>query len=153
MPDESERREGLRVHKLAGAPGSGVVHNDHATGLPSLLPLAGVVFTDRSGITVDTPQRLIRVPNDYVEREPWVEMVGVRAQARPAGPPTNPWQKSHAFLHADEIVLHMRDGDYRYRVVGQPDKYDLTTGLPSDVAGDPNTEVRWFYDADLIEEG
>ena len=90
------------------------------------------------------------LPHDYVEREPWIELVNVRPVTKPAGPPDNPWAKRHDFLHCDELVLHMIDGDRRYKVVANPDKYDAE-GNPTDVVGDPNAEVRWYYDADLVK--
>lgn len=154
------RREGLRIRKLAGEPGSGVHLNDHVTGLPSLRPFIGASFLtgDRHIMTAE-PQQRIQVPTDYAEREPWIELVGVTFHGAPAGPASNPWARTHEFKHVEELVLHMVDGDYRYRVVHQPGKYvgavhvNDTEHEVSDAAGDPNTHVDWFYDADLIEEG
>lgn len=147
----ADRYEGLRVRKLAGEPGSGVHHTDHITGEPSLRPLKGVVFTDTRGRTTDRVPPKISVPHDYVAREPWIEFVNPRGVVKPAGPATNPFAKTHQFIHADEIVLHMLDGDHRYKVTHQPDKYDAA-GNPTDVAGDPTAEVHWYFEADLIKE-
>lgn len=162
--DDGNKRQGLRVRKFAGE--SGVIHTDHATGEPSKHPLAGVGFTDDQGRNADlegnpipAPKRL-RLPSDYVMREPWIEIVNPRPVLKPSGPPSNPWggqQGPHNFVHIDEFVLHMVDGDYRYRVVHQPDKYDTPEHVdgavetPCDTPGDPTTHVDWFYDADLIE--
>lgn len=158
-----EKRRGLMVRKLAGEPGSGVHHLDHITGQPALYPLAGVVFTDAQGRREDLnrvpypPQRLIRVPTDYVQREPWIEVVGPKPAIANGGPKANPTAIMHTFIQADELVLHMLDGDYRYKVTHQPGKYvgaehvDGEAHVATDVAGDPNTHIDWFYDADLIE--
>jgi hypothetical protein len=156
MADETgtPRREGLRVRKLADQrEGSdSVLYADHVTGEPAKRPLLGVVFVDEvRGRRTDRVPTHIRVPNDYVQREPWIEMVNPTAVVRNAGPANNPTAKLHTFVQADELVLHMLDGSYRYRVVGQPDKYGAD-GEPSNAAGDPTTEVRWYFDADLIEE-
>jgi hypothetical protein len=144
-------RQGLRVRKLAG---DGPIHTDPRDGVPAKYGLAGVVFIDKiHGRRTDEVPEAIRVPTDYASREPWIELVNSRAVTKPAGPPSNPWagQPPHVFLHADELVLHMQSGDYRYKVVHQPDKYDAS-GKPTDVTGDPTTTVDWFYDADLIKE-
>lgn len=152
MTDTTERRIGLRVRKLAdreAGPGA-FRHTDHITGEPSKHPLLGVVFLDHLEHRTDEPQRKITVPTDYATRESWIEMVGVRAVAKPGGPKNNPWATIHSFLHCDQLVLHMLDGDYTYRVVRQPDKYD-SSGAPTDAVADSTTEVYWAYDADLIE--
>lgn len=158
MPESAPQREGLRVRKLAGQPGSGVVHTDPRDGVPAKYPLAGVVFLDVDGHhTVDhlpdgdpvPAPKAIRLPADYVQREPWIELVNPTAVVRNGGSASNPTAKLHTFIHADEIVLHMLSGDFRYEVVHQPDKYDAS-GAPTNAAGDPDTVVDWFYDADLI---
>lgn len=145
------QRQGLRVRILTDTPDLE----------PGQRHVSGVIFLDNQlrrnvdgdpyGDPVPAPTK-IRVTTDYVARNPWIEPVNAQAVAKPAGPPSNPWggMPPHVFLHADELVLHMLTGDFRYKVVGQPDKYDAD-GVPTDVAGDPTTEVRWFYDADLIE--
>lgn len=171
MAIDSSLRQGIRVRKLADyrSGTASTLYADHLTGEPSLYPLLGVVWTDEYGRKTDLegnpfpPQKQIRIPTDYVTREPWIELVGVKAVARPKGPASNPWREAHTFLQADEIVFHMLDGDgnpvdHRYRVVHQPDKYDTADHVdgadevPTDNAGDPSTHVDWFYDADLIEE-
>lgn len=161
MSSEAPRREGLRVRKLAGDPNhpDAVYHPDHITGLPSLRPFGGVSFIDGRGRNTSEPQQKIQVPVDYVTREPWIEAVGLEPLVVPAGTAANPYSKTpHVFMQADEIILHMLDGDYRYQVVHQPGKYegaehvDGAEHTATDVTGDPDTHVDWFYDADLIEE-
>lgn len=146
----TDQREGLRVRKLAGEPGSGLYHRDHITGEPAKYPLAGVQFVDTQGLRSDVVPKQITVPHDYVDREPWIELVGVTAAVRPAGPAENPWAKKHNFTHVEELILHTVHGDLRYKVVRQPDKYGAD-GQPINEAGVP-ADVYWAYDADLIEE-
>lgn len=159
---DPDKRRGLMVRKLAGEPGSGVHHPDHITGEPALYPLAGVVFTDAQGRRTDLDgvaypaPKAIRVPTDYVQREPWIEIVNPRPTIANAGTTSNPTAKIHQFIEADELVLHMLDGDYRYTVVHQPGKYSGADHVDgpheaTSAAGDPNTHVDWFYDADLVE--
>lgn len=111
---------------------------------PGLRDVAGVVAEGA------LPQ-VARIPMDFAQREEWIELVGQRPVVRPAGPPEARLRRTHTFVHADEIVLHLLDGDVHYRVVGQPDKYDAD-GEPTDAAGDPTSELRWFYDAELVGE-
>jgi len=125
---DAERRHGLRIR---------------------LLREGGAIFLGDDLEPGDPPKK-ISVPTDYADRQSFIRLVNPRPQTRPAGTSDTPFSKVHTFLHADELVLHMADRDYHYKVVGQPDKYDAK-GKPSDVAGDPTTEVRWFYDADLVE--
>lgn len=150
---EAPQREGLRVRKLADTFGGDrtVLYTDPRDGVPAKYPLAGVVFLDINFNRTDVAPKAIRVPADYAQREPWVELVNPTAVVRNGGSAANPTATLHTFIHADELVLHMLDGDRRYRVVGQPDKYGAD-GEPTNEAGDPTAEVRWYYDADLIEE-
>jgi hypothetical protein len=98
----------------------------------------------------DAPEEII-VPMKYAlkEEHPFLELVGAWPVFAPAGPRDNPWANTHTFVCADALVLHMLDGDYRYRVTHQPGKYDDETGEPSFNAGDPTTHVDWFYIAEL----
>lgn len=160
MPDTPTA---LTVRKLAGAddlarevrfhPQTGEKYfANPITGEARPLPLAGVTFADPStGEPIDAPA-LIVVPHHYADREDWIELVNPQPIHKPGGPADNPWRQSHTFLHVDELVFHMVDGDYRYRVVHQPDKYDDETGEPTDNAGDPTTHVDWFYLAKLLDD-
>lgn len=111
-----------------------------ATGQPEPWPLLGI------SIEGDVPEQTT-VPTSFVEngrREGWIEVEGERAVVRPAGPPGQPYLKQHTFIHADAIVLRLIDGDLRYRVVHQPDKYhDGPEG--TDAVGDPTARVDHFY--------
>ncbi len=88
--------------------------------------------------------------------EGWAEAEGAtnedgsaRRVFRASGPAENPWgSPPHVFNHYDAIVFKTVDGDVRYRVVGQPDKYNAG-GTAGDHAGDPDADVRWFYELEL----
>lgn len=143
---------GLAVKILADDSPGATVHQDHATGEPSLRGRLGVVFADRSTHRQsDTVPERISVPHDYVDKHDWIEVVNPSAVVRPAGPADKPFAKTHTFPHADELVFHMAGGRVRYRVVHQPDKYDDETGEVAERAGDPTTHVDWFYVAELVE--
>lgn len=109
------------------------------------------IFLDDALEPAAAPPERISVPVEYATRQPWIEIRGQRPVVRPGGPASNPFAKVHTFIHADELVLRMADRDWHYTIVGQPDKYDAA-GEPTDSAGDPTCEVRWFYDADLVED-
>lgn len=85
-------------------------------------------------------------------REGWISRENERPVARPGGPAHSPWAASHTFIHADALVFHTRDGDVRYRVVGQPDKYG-PKGKPVDsydgIKDLAACDVRWFYQLEL----
>lgn len=110
-------------------------------------PTAGMRFEGE-------PETHARIPTSTVAvgvEEGWISLEGERVVHRPGGPPENPWKVTHTFRHADAIVLHMVDGDYRYRVVENPDKW------PERKDDDPSYpdglgfggDVRWYYDAEL----
>lgn len=115
-----------------------------------LLRNGGAIFLDNDLKLAAAAPKQIRVPHSYAEDRDFIELVDVNYITRPAGTKQQPMKQVHTLPQAKELILHMESGDYRYKVVGQPDKYDLTTGKPSDAAGDPNTEVRWYFDADLV---
>lgn len=116
-----------------------------STGEPLPKACAGVVPEG------DLPAAL-RISQKICGAEEWIELVNPRPVHKPAGPPQDPWRSTHTFVHCDELVLHLLDGDVRYRVTRQPDKYDTETDLPSDNAGDPTTYVVHDYVAELTED-
>lgn len=150
--------QGLRIRKLADkSEGERIVRFDPETGEKKLVnphtagddhepwPLAGVQ------IEGDTP-KLTRVPTSFVasgRAEGWIELENDRPVHRPGGTPDDPWMKTHTFIHADAVILKTVDGDVRFEVVHQPDKYDDESGEPTEEAGDPTTHVDWFYDLKL----
>lgn len=140
---------GLRVRKLADkSVGSRVERFDPVTGekflvnpetgLDEAWPLAGVA------VEGDAPE-VCELPTSWVALgvgEGWIVLEGERVQHQPGGPPGNPWKVTHTFVQADVIVLKCRDGDVRYVVSHQPDKYDD----PTEPSGQ---RVDWFYRVEL----
>lgn len=138
MPDPADY-QGLHVGKKAAdsADPNAVWFNDHVTGAMSLKPFLGATFLNElSQPTDEAPERII-LATDYVDREPWVEQVGLRHVFAPAGPPSDPMAQVHNFPECDQLVFHMLDADYRYQVVQQP-------GRQSD------GQVYYYYLADLV---
>lgn len=112
-------------------------------------PLAGIEF-------VDKPPRKCRVPSSFISRglsEGWIETEGLEPAHRPGGPPEDPWRVTHTFTHYDTITFKCIDGDVRYRVVRQPDKY--AAGKPDnakvtdEIYASGDTELSWFFDLEL----
>lgn len=143
---------GLRVRIFRGKEGPGAVYlptrNDDERDV-ALYPFGGVGFTDDRGRNADEAPEAFTVPHDYPPHHHWFEPVNPSVVVRPAGPADQPFAKQHDFPQAEAFILHMADGDYRYRVVHQPDKYDDETGEPSMNAGDPTTHVDWFFVCEL----
>lgn len=79
---------------------------------------------------------------------------GFNAVYRPGGPKHDPWRVTHTFMHYPTLTIHTLDGNYKYDVVYQPDKYHQQKP-GTDVAGDPTARVDWFYllDRQVEEEG
>jgi len=108
-------------------------------------PLAGIEIVNDK-----LPKRAI-LSTSYVSSaraEGWIEVEGEKVVHKPKGPANNPWQDTHTFVQLDAITIKTTEGDVRYKVVHQPDKYD-DNGDPTDVAGDPSTYVDWFYGLEL----
>ncbi len=151
----------LKVRKLADTRGQErVVRYDPetgerrlvnpATGRPEPWPLLGVVIDGDTPAACDVPTSWV----DRGRREGWIVLEGERAVVRPGGPPENPYLVDatkgipHVFVHADAVVLKLMDGDVRYRVVHQPDKYhDGPAG--TDAVGDPTARCDHFYGLEL----
>lgn len=142
---------GLRVRKLADtSEGERVKRYDPVTGAAKLVnpatdgdeheawPLLGVQFEDGAPKTV-------RVSTNYVAQgiaEGWIETENPQIVHRPGGPAADPWRVTHTFTHADAVVFHMVDGDYRYAVVRQPDKYAVEeTGETDPKTGEARVEA------------
>lgn len=158
---------GLRVRKLADTTdGERVVRHHPITGEKMLVrpetvahpeftyetmqadpwPLAGLA------IEGDPPERCF-VGNRFVDKaiaEGWATLEGARLVHRPAGPPDAPWNTTHTFRHGDTFVLHTVDGDLRYRILENPDKWPewKHDGTDEGFGGD----VRWTYELEL-EDG
>jgi hypothetical protein len=150
----------LTVRKLADtSSGTRVKGCDPFTGEPCLVnpetgrhepwPLAGVEI-------VGGPPDEITVSTKFVQQgvyEGWVTVEGVKIVHRPGGPPGDVWTTTHTFTHLDAITLHTINGDVRYVVTHQPDKYadpgDDDTPVTDAVYTSGATRVDWFYELKL----
>jgi hypothetical protein len=150
----------LRVRKLADYsvgtrvrrfnPDTGEPHLvNPETGQPEPWPLLGLEIEGE-------PPSECSVPTSWVTRgsaEGWLEVVKPSVVHRPGGPPEDPWRVTHTFPHAEAIILKCLDGDVRYDVVRQPDKYTSAhkSAGPVDSSGDPDHDVRWYFDLKLVK--
>lgn len=168
----------LIIRKVADkSTGERVVRFDPETGEKKLVnpatpgdehepwPLAGVEFVYEDG-----PPAFTRVSTSYVQdaiREGWLEAEGMEPVVRPSGPADNKWAGNpHVFMHIDALVFKTINGDVRYNVVRQPDKYvegnsyderGLTTRrvntddheVTDEIYAEGKTRVDWFYDLEL----
>lgn len=131
---------GFRFRKLADkSTGERVVRFDPVTGEKKLVnpatpgdthepwPLLGVVFEGDPPTEATIPTGMVVTGVS----EGWIERVNPTHVMRPAGPTQDVMESGHSgnphfFTHCDEMIFKMHDGDYRYRVVHQPDKYAVT---------------------------
>lgn len=147
--DTGERVSGF--HPLTGAP----TPVNPATGQPEPWPLSGVRFEDGA------PKRT-RVPTGWVQRamgEGWLSGEGHEVVVRPAGPAGSSWVATdaapspHVFHHFAALVFHTVDGDVRYKVTHQPDKYaesgNDATPVTDEMYAAGGTRVDHFYDLEL----
>jgi hypothetical protein len=138
---------------------------DPATGEPSPWPLLGLAAPDGW-------PRKTRVPVKTITRgivEGWAELVNPQMVFRPGGPPEEPYRVTHAFTHADEIIFKGVNGNVRYKVTQQPDKYAARNrkvlssrkglSLPvierdklvtPDLYLAGQTEVTWYYELEAV---
>lgn len=77
-----------------------------------------------------------------------VSTEGSRIVVRSGGPPEDPWREAHTFEHLDRVTFHTVDGDVRYDVVANPDKWPDSKDGDTGFGG----EVRWVYDLKLVAE-
>jgi len=126
----------------------------------TLLPLlqaaqaeAGVSPTPRPlvGIAIEgKPPKTAKVPTRFVANgisEGWIEAEGEgELVVRSSGPPENPFGPApHTFLHYDALVFKTVDGDVRYAVVENPDKWPEEKDGKAGFGG----EVRHYYEVKL----
>ena len=139
------------------------------TGAPEPWPLLGVE------IVGDAPERT-HVPTGWVQKgaaEGWLVLENPQPVHRPGGPPEDLWRLTHTFVHADAIIIRTLDGDVRYKVTKQPDKYaddstvedggrkledglkftpntlDPDTEVTGDLYAAGQTRIDWFYELEL----
>lgn len=124
----ADKSEGTRIVKFDPDTGERKLVNPATPGdAHESWPLAGVEF-------VGEPPDQATIPTKMVAKgvsEGWIERVNPSHIMRPAGPTQDVMESGHTgnphfFTHCDEIVFKMADGNYRYRVVHQPDKYAVT---------------------------
>lgn len=130
----------LTIHKLAdkSAGERGVL----ASGEPAPWPLAGVKIDDQNETTISTRKVAEGVA------EGWITLEDVEIVHRPGGPAGYPWGLTHTFQQAGTVVFHTVDGDVRYRVVHQPDKYHVDgddTPVDDAAYAAGQTRIDWFY--------
>jgi hypothetical protein len=146
----ADRSQGERVRRFHPETGEPHLVNPE-TGQPEPWPLQGLE------IDGELPHECA-VPTRWVTRgkvEGWLEVEGERVAHRPGGPPEEPWRVTHTFPQADAIILKCVTGDVRYKVVGQPDKYehDGADAEPVETSGDPDHAVYWSYHLKLDHDG
>jgi hypothetical protein len=104
-------------------------------------PLAGVRIMGK-------PPSRAKLPHSWVQRgvgEGWLDLEGQSVVHRPGGPASDPWRVTHTFIHAEAIVFKTVDGDVRYVVEENPDKYESASSDETGEAGDPNAAIYWSY--------
>ena len=154
----------LRIRKVADTTtGERVVRFDQLTGERLLVdPSDGAVRAwPLAGVRVEGgPPAETSVGTSYVAeaiREGWIVGEGERVVHRPGGPDGNRWAKTHTFVHYDALTLRTLDGDVRYRVTHQPDKYadpgDDDTPVTDEAYAAGATRVDHFYGLALVTEG
>ncbi len=154
----------LRIRKVADtSSGERVVRYDQMTGEKLLVdpadgavrpwPLAGVRLEGAAPAETSAGTSWVA----EAIREGWLVGEGERVVHRPGGPDGNRWAKTHTFVHYDALVLRTLDGDVRYRVTHQPDKYadpgDDDTPVTDEAYAAGATRVDHFYGLALVTEG
>jgi hypothetical protein len=151
-------RAGLTVRRLADKTSSQRVKRyDPITGEAYLADPAKWDATDPSthqhdpwpfaGLQIDSPPKRTQVSTGWVQQmmsEGLVELEGVEVVHRPGGPAGARWRVTHTFEHATHLVIKTVDGDVRYRVVRNPDKY-----VTDDHYANGDTDVAWYYELAL----
>ena len=107
---------GLSIRKLANKTGDRLPNGSW--------PLAGIKVLPETPDKFNVSTRYV----DAAEAEGWMKRVNPRGVVRPAGPRQDVLSSSysgqpHTFIHCDEIIFKTVDGDIRFLVVHQPDKY------------------------------
>lgn len=108
------------------------------------------------GVQIEDPPKHARLPTSSLSlwrSEGWAEVEGARLVVRSGGPPADPWRgtSAHVFEHCDFVILHTVDGDLRYEVVENPDKWPAEK-LDDDRETGFGGEVRWHYDLKLVKD-
>lgn len=154
---------GLTIHKLADASVPRVKRFDPDTGESYLAdPVTGQPSPRTlTGIRLEDPPDKVRVSTTVINNavaEGWVTLENPEAVMRPAGATQDQMFSTHTgaphfFQHADAVVFHTVDGDIRYKVDHQPDKYHADGDKKKVTAAayaEGQTRVDHFYD--LVKE-
>lgn len=144
----ADKSEGTRVEGFDPFTGERRLINPE-TGAAEPWPLLGVA------IEGDCPERTA-VPTSWVQKavaEGWVTLEGDKPVHRPGGPVENVWATTHTFVHADALVIHTVDGDVRFKITKNPDKF-VDSNDPEEKVTDEHyesgqTRVDWFYELEL----
>ena len=159
----SESLQGFRVRKLADkSSGERVKRFDPVTGdsyladpetwnfedkstwIPNPWPLVGVV------IEGEAPKKTA-LNTGFVNKavaDGWAELENRKIVHRPGGPEDDPWRVTHTFVQADSILFHFYDGDLKYNILSNPDKWPAQKNDFDEGFGG---EVNWFYVVELEE--
>jgi hypothetical protein len=110
-------------------------------------PLAGVQLEGE-------PPKETAVSTSFVSqgrREGWLTVEGEKVVHRPGGPPEDMWRadRTYTFQHYDTLVFKTLDGDVRYKVTKNPDKFvdsdDPEEKVTKDKYESGQTRVDHFY--------
>jgi len=111
------------------------------------------------GIRLEPAPEAARVPDNVILQgasEGWITLEGAKPVMRPAGPTPDDWVSSHTgqphvFMQADAVIFHTVDGDIRYKVTHNPDKYadhdEATWEIRKFKGGDDVKVTREMYEA------
>ena len=140
----ADRTDGERVTRYDPETGEAYLadpetwdRHDESTWVAKPWPFAGLAV-------IDAPKET-EIPTSFVEKgiaEGWLSLEDEEVVHRSGGPKEQPWRVTHTFRHGKAIVLHAADGDVRYRVVANPDKWPAEKNAAGEGFGG---EVRWFY--------
>lgn len=115
----ADTSEGTRVPRFDPVTGERLLVNPETNAVEPW-PLAGIE------IVGDAPS-YTHVGTSWVAKgkaEGWITLEGEEIVHRPSGPSDNVWgAPAHTFVQAEALIIHTVDGDVRYKVVHQPDKY------------------------------
>jgi hypothetical protein len=159
----SESLQGFRVRKLADkSSGKRVKKFDPETGESYLADPETWVKDDPSThvatpwpslgyvIEGELPKRTA-LNTGFVNRavaEGWAELENRRVEHRPGGPEDDPWKVTHTFVQGDSITFHFADGDVKYNITKNPDKYPEHKNEFDEGFGG---EVYHAYECELVE--
>lgn len=118
-------------------------------------PTTGFKICDVNGRDCDPPKETAISTRRVAEgrSEGWISVEGEKVVHRPGGPVGNEWAVTHTFQQYDAIIFNTVDGQVRYKVVHQPDKYvdsdDPTEKVTKDHYAEGNTRVDSLYRLEL----